>query len=1025
MLSLRRENKINHDHILKDLESDDYNLISRGLKLSCVVDSCWQDKPLIQKIFQLLFHERYSLRDKVSEVLKFFIQMDSFSDQFLGELLLNVLGNPDFSIESWFRCGKLYTLLYSKPIPTEKIIQILDSEGNYFQGFITFLMRINKEYGSSLDEIIDYFEKKELEIISDTKKSFLWIFWHNQSFITPRVINLISRLTEDEDREVRRIACEILSQFANDPKYSAEILETLEKRIVDDSWRVQRVAIKCLLQSTQNLYQEDQSFWIKTVGLFWNTNTLVRKNICETLPFWITITEEKNKIFLEMMVTALSDENWEVRESSAISLNKFLNLEIQYNEIAYSIMNLTDDLHPEVRKISCRIISSIINAFENKNELELRIIELLQDSYLLVRKEAIISLNKLIDVTNLDKFYDIILKILIKLLIDPNIEVREEAWKFLVKLKPKLRDTHVRNVISSIIDFQKTLDDDIKLNICVFFIKSKKLIFERKSSIFSFLTPFLADENQEVLAHSWSLCREVFPEEIRLFILNLGNNLSILPPKILHQVYLSSDKLNMLKSDHNLRSKTLKRLESNDEGDEHSIILKIFSNYSDNYITPKVIIGLVNQGRWDVQIACVPFIIRYIGKNNENDVKGKEFLHIIYDLIQNPLDKFQSSEPENITELIADLDKSFQSENVKEFLNPDNDDQRLKAWIALERKFDFLQKIEHPKYNDLFEEFKQSILAELRKKVRTLNLTEVFGFEDETTILRDIVHSMHLQQSFFREKLLQEIKDSLDLSNPKLKHLQRTIINNLLSDPVLRIRIISWEILLNAIPSSDESQFSNEISLFVDLLDSKFEDTQIKAFSILLSKTEITQTANEWIFERMIEKITDPSYFVRNEVWNILKNKINLSYPRYNPLKLKILNLMTSKNLAIRKEAYQFFDLKFDVFSELIDKYSHSYIIKHSIATILGQKGDYKAALELFRANINNRPKKLDSWLGIALIHISRNEIQNALKLLKELQTKNPLESATYELLLECAIDLKDQKLIKVYEEQIRLLKIL
>jgi predicted Zn-dependent protease len=132
---------------------------------------------------------------------------------------------------------------------------------------------------------------------------------------------------------------------------------------------------------------------------------------------------------------------------------------------------------------------------------------------------------------------------------------------------------------------------------------------------------------------------------------------------------------------------------------------------------------------------------------------------------------------------------------------------------------------------------------------------------------------------------------------------------------------------------------------------------------------------------------------------------------------------MTNSNLAIRKEAYQFFDLKFNVFSDLIDKYSHSYIIKHSIATILGQKGDYEAALELFRANINSRPKKLNSWLGIALIYLSQNQTQKALDFINKLQIQNPLEPVIYELLLECAIDLKEQREIELNKEIILLLR--
>ncbi|MHA2237071.1 MAG: HEAT repeat domain-containing protein, partial [Candidatus Hodarchaeales archaeon] len=475
------------DQIFNDLESNDPDLISKGLKLSVVSNSYWNNGPLIEKIFQLLFHEEYIIRDKALEVLKFCIQFGSYSDTQISELLLSVIGNADFNVESWFRCAKLYIQIQNMFIPKENIIKIFASDGNNVQGLITFLIRENKEYGDVIDAIIDYIVKKDTEVNSDTKKTILWLFWNNSSFVTPRVIDVISRLAGDEDSEVRRLACEILAQFVFDSSYTLEILEILEKRIVDESWRVQRVAIKCLLSCTQNLYQENQGFWIKVVGLFWNTDALVRKNICETLPLWITVTEEKNKIFLEMMITALSDENWEVRESVAISLDKYLKLEIQYKEVLFSILNLIDDSHPEVRKTSCTIISSRINAFENKREPFSKIIELLNDSSFLVRKEATKSLNQIMKVTNLKEFFELILKIILKLLIDPNIEVRIEAWKYINKLKTELTDDQTRHIISGMIKFQHPLDEDIQLNICTFLKSCKTEQFEKKNDIFSFL----------------------------------------------------------------------------------------------------------------------------------------------------------------------------------------------------------------------------------------------------------------------------------------------------------------------------------------------------------------------------------------------------------------------------------------------------------------------------------------------------------------------------------------------------------
>jgi hypothetical protein len=65
---------------------------------------------------------------------------------------------------------------------------------------------------------------------------------------------------------------------------------------------------------------------------------------------------------------------------------------------------------------------------------------------------------------------------------------------------------------------------------------------------------------------------------------------------------------------------------------------------------------------------------------------------------------------------------------------------------------------------------------------------------------------------------------------------------------------------------------------------------------------------------------------------------------------------------------------------------------------------------------------RIESWLGIALILILQNKTEKALEVLRELQTKEPLESAIYELLLECAYTQNDKEAMKVCKGQIRLL---
>ncbi len=893
---------------------------------------------------------------------------------------------------------------------------------------MTFLIREKKGYGTIIEELINYIEEKQLDINSDAKKSFIWLFWNNNSIISPRVIDLICKLSEDEDREVRRLSCEILVQFANDSRFSYAIFETLEKRITDESWRVQRVAIKCLLQSTQNIYQEDEHFWTKVVGLFWNTSALVRKNVCETLPLWIPITEEKNKIFLEMIENALADENWEVRESAAISLNKFLDLDLQYKNLIYPIMNLTNDPHPEVRKTSCQILIDRDNAFNNKNDLLKIIIELLNDSSFIVRETAIKGLKKLIHEVNSEKLFDLILKILLKLLIDNNIEVRAEAWSFLYDLMGVFHDSHFDLLISSIINFQNPLDQDIQLNICSFLKKCKKFILENNPPVFHFLKPMLKDNNEEVLENSWEICRTIFPQETRDYIVEILPNIqeeNESTSKFLKEVFWASHELNLIKTNQNISTITIQVLESSNDQELQIIILKILYNYEDDFISPELIHSIINQGRWIVQEACIPYIIRYCTQEDIKDQIKTKFLRMINELLRNPIDRFESLNTESLKGQDTEYEKLFLPDNISNLIDSCNDDQRLKNWILLERKFDFLQKTSHPIFTQLTEDFCIIFLPELRKYTKKLNLIGRIGEKNDIKMLMSILQIMIIQQAQLREKLLNEIMISFDLINPKYKSIRKQIIENLLIDSILNIRTISWKIVLDFIFKLDETQLLDNLPLIADHLDSQFEDARIRALSILLSEINIRESSYEWIFNKVIQKISDPTFFVRSQVWNYLRKKIDISYSRYDLLKLKILDLLADANIDIRNEAFIYFDEKYGTFNEIISEYSHKYEVKHAIATVLGQQGKHDEAFSFFKENIKNNPSKLESWLGLVLIYLSKNEIQNATRILNKLQDKHPLEIIIYELLIECAIEANDLDLKKIYEEKKRLLEIL
>lgn len=1011
--------------ILNELQSKEINKISKGLKHYVTSDSLWNNNQLVTEILNLLHHEEYSIRDKAMDVLIFLIKSVNITHETLSDELLKIIGNSEFSTELWFRAIKLFDMIPNNLLPSEKIVNIFESDSSVVQGLITSLIRERKEYYPIIDNLIDFLEKKGEIITPDTKKSFIWIFWQNQSLISPKVMNILSRFTEDEDREVRRLTCEILTQVINNPNYSSRIIDVLERKVIDESWRVQIVAIRALLQSTQFLFQEDSSYWIKVVGLFWNTRAIVRKKVCETLPLWISITEEKNKIFLEMMENALNDENWEVRESAAFSLSKFLDLEEQHEEILQSIIRLIEDSHPEVRKTSCEIIVSRINAFNNKNEPIKIIIGLLNDLHPIVRKTAIKSLIILFKDINNEKFTDLILKILLKLLSDINREVRETAWNFLYEIMDQLNKSNLTLLIYGILKFHANLTEDIKLNTCFFFKKCKKSFLEENPSVMRYLISMLDDNNQKIREFCWEMCKEIFYSDLKDYLTKIWSDFPDSSSKISKEVLYASDDLDLIQNDNKLFLNLIELLESANDREIQITILNILLQKKYKCLSQEKIFSVIKQGRWDVQEACVHYIMKMIhNDNNENiDENSKiEYLRKIKILLQDPFERFQSSDPQGINERIINISSLLKSvKNNSLLLDFINDDQRLATWILLEKHVDYLQKIGHSGYTQITDEFRDIFLPDLRKFQRKLDLTEL-GLDVDISIINSILQIMILHQSKLRIKILNEIEHSLEKSNLFSDHFKETLILGLLNDPVLNIRTISWKIIQKLF-NFDNLYLKNNLSSIVELLESQYEDTRIKASFILFNKLDIKEPANEWILNKLLGGLHDPTYFVRQQVWNFIYNEIELSYSRYNQLKLTILELLKDENINVRREAFNLFKARFGAFQEVIKSYPLIYESKHAIATIWGQMQKYNVALSLFSENITVKPKKIESWLGIAMVYLSNNNPQKAKSILTQLSARMPLEISIYELLKECALDLNDLASLKLNEEKIRILK--
>ncbi|MFX0185831.1 MAG: HEAT repeat domain-containing protein, partial [Candidatus Hodarchaeota archaeon] len=332
------------EEVLSDFQSNIDERLYKALKLCIVDDSLFLNKEILTQVFYLLNHENYHLRDETEGILNFVVKYIPESHNLLSNLLAETLIDKENSNELMFRCLKLFVLLNKESLSTQLVMNLLNSETNYAQGFMTFILRdFFKEDPEFLSSVLDIVVKEKENIPTDTKKVICWLFWKNPTIFNSSALNTLSILVNDEDREVRRLICEILVQMIDDLRYRDKIIHILEQRVIDESWRVQKIAIKGLILSTLCHHPLNPKFWDKIIGLFWDTAWQVRRNICQILPNLLPLQDENNSIFLEVLITALDDENWEVREGSAISLNQHLDLgKNKYGYILNKILDLTD-----------------------------------------------------------------------------------------------------------------------------------------------------------------------------------------------------------------------------------------------------------------------------------------------------------------------------------------------------------------------------------------------------------------------------------------------------------------------------------------------------------------------------------------------------------------------------------------------------------------------------------------------------------------------------------------------------------
>ncbi|MFX0115973.1 MAG: HEAT repeat domain-containing protein [Candidatus Hodarchaeota archaeon] len=615
------------ENILEDLTSEHLETQLTALSLCVANDSLLADRQVIAQLFQLLDHENYYIRDEAEKTLEFHIRYSSEPKDQLIELLSDSLDSKEgHSSEIWFRYAKLFVLLPLVDSYYHYYFIFLKRDSYNAQGLVTFALRdLCKQCPALLTAILDSLsdlDQNEEENRNnsegedgheDLKKAICWIFWQNPDIITPQSLQELSILANDENREVRRLACEILSQMIAVEQYQSNIVQVLQSRIFDESWRVQKIAVISLFSSVQKKQLQDSGFLSNVLALFWHPEWRVRKNICETLPPLLMLQDQENLTFLETLIATLEDTYWEVREQAAISLNQYLNLdENAFEEVLNKIAGLTNDTHEEVRKTGCRITVERFGAFSNKEEIFLKIIALLEDPSWLVRKEVVVNLNGFLDHPYLDIYIEEIVRSLLKLLIDENDRVREKTWPLLQKVMDKrsISQSFQFQIASTIVDVLEHPLADVRLKGSNFLRNFENTLYW-DSLIQERFNSLLEDEDPAVLACAWPTAikhRDLF-KDLGLFVQKQTTVLEDLSPTAIKFVCEALSHFDLLESEF-VRGRLIYLLTETENRELKKTVLRTFlpQQQQHGYLTPGIIKSVLDEGKWDVQETLIPFL---------------------------------------------------------------------------------------------------------------------------------------------------------------------------------------------------------------------------------------------------------------------------------------------------------------------------------------------------------------------------------------------------------------------------------
>ncbi len=1029
---------MNSESILSGLVSDDSKTVTQALKFCLVNESLLiQNQSVLEQVTKLLKHEDYKIRGNAEGIITFNIKFSAEYRKKLLNVIINHLKEDDYERDVWYRYTKLIELIPEKLEVFPQIFKHLIKSEAYAQGLGVYLFRdLYKDFPQFIDEIItslilkteedeesEDFLPKESQRRNEIKKAICWLFWKNPEVLTLEGIKILSSFIDDEDREIRRLTCEILQKMLHKAEYKDKVIELFKRRIIDTSWRVQKIVIESLISVSPNFIIKDQEVLDKVLGLFWHPDWIIRKNICELITTHIPLSlKGDERVFLDLLIAALDDPRWEVRESAIISLNRGLNLEKkEFKNIMIKILDLSNDLHEEVRKISCQIISEKINTFgKNSNEVYRKIIWLLQDPSHMVRN---ISLQEISNFYNhpfflreFDRFFDSFQL----LLIDPHPDTRNRSWAMMSKIISHLQKNEKERLFSKVTELLSDTDSDIRGYACKFSrefentFNSENMVDFPNSVFLKWKEKILAlldDEDPIVLKNAWETVmnnEKTFSMD-KAFITNLiakysGENLTIMK-----FACKTCKKFNWIKNDDFLRHTFIKELMNSKDRELRKVILRAFiAPQYHKYLDNDLILQLIKEGQWDVQKLVIPFIITKLMVEVEStDIK--EIYPVILELLENPILKYRSESSQvsrSIEGVIEEINFDFSEENINSFFDLTNDDSRFEKWVKLEGKFDFLVKIDHPQQEEIVAKFGELIKEPVKNIGAKLGYKEMLTSEIDINTPLNIIKLMSSQQELVRFSLLDEIERRVDFKQIKYKKLKNSIIYSL-SDTSINIRNISWNIIQdNVIPSTDIKEVLDTI---LSLINSSYADTRSRAIFILLSNLSIKEAENEPILNKILDLIDDTSFLVRNQVWHLFKNEINLVYPRYHGFARKILKMLSSSDINVRKEASKFIEMNLDVFLPIIESYPQHSDVNHFLGTIYSKKESYEKGIQYFMANLAKDPSDLNSLLGLAFTNILHGKLKDAIQNLNESKMIDPLDYRIYSIWSECMLELGNE----------------